>query len=453
MQVPVQALLQQTLLTQKLDAQSEFSPTGTSRRSGILPQLMFTHVLPGRAVGRRRGARRLAGAASHMIRARTSWSSRAGTCPRRRTSVAMTASIPCSSRRRRRCRRRSCRQAPAPLHLPSVPHDVAPMSAHWVAGVGAVPAATGEQVPTRARQVAGHAGGRAAGVAADALLAVARRALRAGARRAVRLLRADVADAGEPGRAVGGGRAAGHAVRRAADVRAARSQHPGRARARGVAARRPGARRPRCTNPARTTVLAAYLRQAPAPLHCRRARRSRGVVGALAERVLPSGMFRQVPSLPGTAHDLHVPVQAAEQHRPCAQMRELHSASAPQAAPSGFLPQLLLTQLLGATQSASVVQLVRQSWRPSRKVRRARLRAGPRAAAGAVHVPVVVRMKPTHASSARRRRRCRCNARTPRCRHTRRSSRSGRRPGRAAIARDCAGNAGKQVLRSRASCT
>lgn len=40
------------------------------------------------------------------------------------------------------------RQAPAPLHRPSVPHDEAPMSAHCVAGVGAVPAATGEHVPT-----------------------------------------------------------------------------------------------------------------------------------------------------------------------------------------------------------------------------------------------------------------------------------------------------------------
>jgi hypothetical protein len=32
--------------------------------------------------------------------------------------------------------------------LPSVPHDVDPMSAHWVAGVGAVPLATLLHVPT-----------------------------------------------------------------------------------------------------------------------------------------------------------------------------------------------------------------------------------------------------------------------------------------------------------------
>jgi protein tyrosine phosphatase len=39
------------------------------------------------------------------------------------------------------------RHAPLPSHLPSVPHEVDPMSVHCVAGVGAVPAATGTQVP------------------------------------------------------------------------------------------------------------------------------------------------------------------------------------------------------------------------------------------------------------------------------------------------------------------
>ena len=39
------------------------------------------------------------------------------------------------------------RHAPAPSHLPSVPHEVPPMSVHCVAGVGAVPAATATHVP------------------------------------------------------------------------------------------------------------------------------------------------------------------------------------------------------------------------------------------------------------------------------------------------------------------
>ena len=44
--VPVQALLQQTLFTQKFDAQSEFMPDGQAPPIGILPQLMATQVLP-----------------------------------------------------------------------------------------------------------------------------------------------------------------------------------------------------------------------------------------------------------------------------------------------------------------------------------------------------------------------------------------------------------------------
>lgn len=46
MQVPVHALLQQTLLTQKPDAQSEFSPDEHVPPIGILPQLMVTQVFP-----------------------------------------------------------------------------------------------------------------------------------------------------------------------------------------------------------------------------------------------------------------------------------------------------------------------------------------------------------------------------------------------------------------------
>jgi hypothetical protein len=74
-----------------------------------------------------------------------------------------------------------------------------------------------------------------------------------------------------------------------------------------------------------------------------------------------SGTLRHVPSLPATAHDRQVPVHAAEQHLPCAQTFELHSASAPQPAPIGFLPQLPPIQVLGARQSASVEQFGRQA--------------------------------------------------------------------------------------------
>jgi hypothetical protein len=72
----------------------------------------------------------------------------------------------------------------------------------------------------------------------------------------------------------------------------------------------------------------------------------------------PAGTLVQVPSLWGIAHDLQVPVHAVVQHAPCEQMPELHSALAPQLAPSGFLPQLPAMQELGAVQSASVLHVV-----------------------------------------------------------------------------------------------
>jgi hypothetical protein len=89
------------------------------------------------------------------------------------------------------------------------------------------------------------------------------------------------------------------------------------------------------------TVPTAYLRQAPAPSQ----KPSSPHVAAPESlhwpcRSWPSGTFLHVPSLPGTAHDLHVPVQVVEQHLPWAQKPEKHSASAPQLVPGGFLPQL-----------------------------------------------------------------------------------------------------------------
>ena len=81
------------------------------------------------------------------------------------------------------------------------------------------------------------------------------------------------------------------------------------------------------------------------------------------------------------------PCSAAEQHLPCAQMFELHSAPAPQPAPIGFLPQLPPMQVLGARQSASVEQFVRQAPFGAAYVRRARFAAGPRAGPGAVARP------------------------------------------------------------------
>jgi hypothetical protein len=66
----------------------------------------------------------------------------------------------------------------------------------------------------------------------------------------------------------------------------------------------------------------------------------------------------QTPALPGSAQEAQVPGQAVAQHTSCAQMPVLHSASLAQVAPMGTFPQLPFMQVLGARQSASLVQVV-----------------------------------------------------------------------------------------------
>ena len=81
-----------------------------------------------------------------------------------------------------------------------------------------------------------------------------------------------------------------------------------------------------------------------------------------------------MPADPISAHDTHVPEHAVEQQTPCAHWFELHSPGIVQAAPLGSLPQLMLMQLFGATQSAAaVVQVVLQAvadahWKGSHNV-------------------------------------------------------------------------------------
>jgi hypothetical protein len=89
------------------------------------------------------------------------------------------------------------------------------------------------------------------------------------------------------------------------------------------------------------------------------------------------------------------------QHLPWAQNIELHSASLPQLAPIGFLPQLPPTQVLGDTQSASVEQVVRQvlpsvaHWYGVHACV-----VMPEHPPELSHVPVVVRMNPVQLSAA-----------------------------------------------------
>jgi hypothetical protein len=66
----------------------------------------------------------------------------------------------------------------------------------------------------------------------------------------------------------------------------------------------------------------------------------------------------QAPALPGSAHEAQAAGQAVAQHTPCAQTPVLHWSSLEQTAPIGTFPQLPFMQVLGATQSTSVVQVV-----------------------------------------------------------------------------------------------
>jgi hypothetical protein len=76
---------------------------------------------------------------------------------------------------------------------------------------------------------------------------------------------------------------------------------------------------------------------------------------------VPFATLLHVPTLPATAHDLHVPAQAWLQQNPCAQKPESHSVAARHAAPIGFSVQMPALQMLGETQSPSAVQLVRHA--------------------------------------------------------------------------------------------
>jgi hypothetical protein len=72
----------------------------------------------------------------------------------------------------------------------------------------------------------------------------------------------------------------------------------------------------------------------------------------------------QVPSVPDSAQDLHVPAHAVPQQKPCSQKPDMHSDAAAQAMPVGFFAQAPATQTLGAVQSASTVHDVLQTLVP-----------------------------------------------------------------------------------------
>jgi hypothetical protein len=74
----------------------------------------------------------------------------------------------------------------------------------------------------------------------------------------------------------------------------------------------------------------------------------------------PTGTNVHVPAVPVSAHERQVPVQLELQQTLCWQRPDAHSVPAVQARPSGFFVHAPALQMLGAMQSVSLVQLVRQ---------------------------------------------------------------------------------------------
>ena len=73
------------------------------------------------------------------------------------------------------------------------------------------------------------------------------------------------------------------------------------------------------------------------------------------------GTFVQAPTVPVSAHDWQVPVQAVLQQTPWAQNPEPHSVLPPQATPIPFFTQLPPMQKKLVTQSVSTVHDVLQT--------------------------------------------------------------------------------------------
>jgi hypothetical protein len=110
------------------------------------------------------------------------------------------------------------------------------------------------------------------------------------------------------------------------------------------------------------TVPAPYLRQAPEPSHVPSVPHDGASwsVHWLSGSV-PAGTTLQVPKLPASAHDWHVPVQAVAQQMSWLQFPDAQSMAAAHAAPLDFLPQTLALHVFGLRHSGFVVHELRQA--------------------------------------------------------------------------------------------
>ena len=94
----------------------------------------------------------------------------------------------------------------------------------------------------------------------------------------------------------------------------------------------------------------------------------------------PAAIGLQLPSVPTSAHDLQLPVQAVAQQTPCSQNALWQSPGAAQLAPIGRRPHEPLRQTFGGAQSPSAAQVDLQAATPH-------LNGKHELAAGVTHTP------------------------------------------------------------------
>jgi len=258
------------------------------------------------------------------------------------------------------------RHRPLPLHIPSSPQVVATVAAHWVAGVGGLPLAMLAHVPKLpaiahdlhvpvqawlqqypcAQKPESHS------VAAVHAVPIGL---------SVQMLALQMLGATQSAAAV----VTVQLVRQAPDAMS-QVYFP-----QAVAVAAPHTPAPSHTRADAAVVVLVQvagahcvpvtcLRHAPAPLQVPSLPQVDAAAAMHCDATSggsPARIGEHVPTLPASAHDVQVPVQALLQQMPLTQNPDAQSAFTPdgQAPPTGILPQLMATQVLPEVQSVAVV--------------------------------------------------------------------------------------------------
>jgi hypothetical protein len=260
------------------------------------------------------------------------------------------------------------RQVPFMPHIPSRPQSVAAVAGHWLATTGAVPAGTLEQVPSavdsaQVLHAVLHAVSQQRPWAQNPELHSAVVVHVAPSGLSEHLLPLQMFGATQCASVVQLFRqmpiAASH-WNAMHDCVVAAAQAPAALHSCGGVYVEP------VHDPATHCVPGTCRRHAPEPLHVPSRPQVEG--SALTHWLATTGAApaptgEQVPTVPVSAHDMQVPVQAALQQTPCAQKPDAQSDPRPdgQAPPIGILPQLMATQVFPDVHSLVAPHIVRHA--------------------------------------------------------------------------------------------